>query len=155
MPTYLPPIPGATIVTGEFTVGEEAILASQMSTDVILVGPPYSSVPPTGSNQLQFTIEISDLGQVAPADLSMNVITTTDLIFDPLITDPDEHNYDALGITGDEYVTFRIDEDRTFRNSDGLDPEGSGDFTLLGPAPAGAQASIDIVDWSVRVRGVL
>jgi hypothetical protein len=148
------PLPGGIIVTRELVVNDEAILAAQMSTDVALLGPVYASTPPAGGNELQFTLEIAALAATAPRDLSVNFITTTDLLFDPLITNPDQHCYDGLGVTGDEYATFRLDQDRTIQNSDQLEPEGSGDFTLAGSVTPDQKAAVDIIDWTVRVRNV-
>ncbi|MBM3501445.1 MAG: hypothetical protein FJX74_22555, partial [Armatimonadetes bacterium] len=86
-PTATPPIPGASLRTEGLTQGAVATLRSETSPAATLLGPPYESVAPLGSSQLDVTIDLAMLG--APADdLSVNFISKTELIFDPTITDP-------------------------------------------------------------------
>ena len=73
-------------------------------------------------------------------------------MFDPTITDPDRHSYDALGPLGNDALTFSVADFRTYTNAESFVPEGAGDTTLRGPATAEQQAAIDIVDWTITVR---
>ncbi len=146
------PIPGATLITEELKTGETAIIAAETTDTPELLGPVYTSKPPAGGNELNFTLDLNDVGGAAVDDLSVNIITTVAPVFDPNIDDPDEHTYDALGLTGEEYFTFRTDQNLTFDNNESLMPEGSDDPTLEGPADPADRAALDIVYWRVRVR---
>ena len=80
-------------------------------------------------------------------------LTTTELIFDPQITLPNENVYDGLGHLGNRYVTISLNEFDTIDNDDGLfEREEAGDNTLEGPATQVEKDAVDIVDWSVTVR---
>lgn len=147
-----PPIPGATITTGDFVVGETAEIDLEQAVTATLIGPPYESTPPGGGDTLRFTIDAANLGEGINT-LSFNVITTTELIFDPQITLPNENVYDGLGHLGNRYVTISLNEFDTIDNDDGLfEREEAGDNTLEGPATQAEKDAVDIVDWSVTVR---
>jgi len=151
-PTATPPIPGATLTTQDLVTGGTAAIRVDLATSATLLGAPYEWTPPGGSRTLAATIDLATLG--SPTNLSVNIISSTDLIFDPTITDPNEHCYDAIGPLGNDYVSFSTTQDRTITSQDSLTPEGSGDPTLQGP-PSRTQAdrdSVDLVDWSFTVR---
>ncbi|MCE5240975.1 hypothetical protein LLH23_21140 [bacterium] len=145
-------IPGGTITAADFVQGGTATVRKDLSTVGTSLGPPYQYTLPSGGTILRATVDVSSLGDDIP-DLSINVITTNELIFDESITDPDQHTYDGLGRLGNRYVTFPTDQYQTISNSSGLfEQETSGDSTLTGPATAEERNQVDIVDWSITIR---
>ncbi len=151
IPPEQSPIPGIGFVTGDLSVGDYAVIALEMADTATSLGPPYEYVLPWGTQTLQATIDLSELGQNLN-NLSINFITTTELIFDPNVVDPDENVYDGLGTLGNDAITlFDPYEFITIRNSDASSSykEGPDDSTLIGPATDEDQDSVDIIDWQV------
>jgi hypothetical protein len=147
-----PSVTQVTVTTADLIVGGTAIIDVNISPVATLLGPPFDATAPAGGNTLRVTVDLAMLGANIP-DLSVNFITTNELIFDPGITDPNLHSYDALGALGNRYVTFRTTQYQTIDNSSGLfEREGPGDTTLLGPTTQSQRDSIDIVDWSITIR---
>lgn len=150
--TTAPPIPGATITCGDFTSGGEATINLDTEVTATLIGPPYESAYPSGGTTLTFTIDVADLGANLQ-NISINIITTTELIYDPTITLPAEHVYDGLGHLGNRYITIDMDDFRSYANGDGLfEEEQADDNTLEGPATDEEKAAVDIIDWQVTLR---
>lgn len=148
------PIPGATITAGEFVQGGQATVRLTFSPTSTLLGPPFEYTLPSGGNVLQVTLDLSTVG-VNLTDLSVNMITTTELIFDETVTDPSLHTYDGLGRLGNRYVTFRTNQFQTINNSSGLfEQEQANDPTLAGLATPEQRNQVDIVDWSITIRRV-
>lgn len=146
------PIPGTTITVGDFVAAGVAVVALDLSPTATLIGPPFDYTLPSGTTVLRVTIDLATLGAGIP-DLSVNIITTTQLIFDPNITDPNQHTYDGLGRLGNRYVTFRTNQFQTIDNNSGLfEQELANDSTLIGPATPTEQSQVDIVDWSMTIR---
>lgn len=137
-------IPGLQLVVGAIVAGEKAIIEVTFSDSAQFIDFPWAEVDPSGSTMLRATL---DLDQIVPAGvetINFNIITTDELLLDPNFPGP--HFYDGLGLTGREFVTIAIDQDRVYTNSASVEPEGPGDATT-----GGIQA-IDIVDWTVQVR---
>lgn len=151
VPTQSPPIPGVTVRTQTLVAGETARMRSETAPTASLIGPPYEGEPPFGGSTLDVTIDLDTLGQ-AVDNLSINVISTTDLIFDPTVTDLDLNVYDALGVEGNDYVTFSTRQTRTIRNGDLLRSESGGDLTLRGPATSAEKDAVDIINWMIVVE---
>jgi hypothetical protein len=140
------------VTTGDLIVNGSAVIDITLSSVATSLGPPFDFVRPSGGNQLQVTVDLATLGTAIP-DLSVNMIATNELIFDPNITDPNLHSYDGLGTTGNRYVTFRTTQYQTISNGSSLfDEEGAGDATLVGPTTQLERNSLDIVDWSITIR---
>jgi hypothetical protein len=97
------------------------------------------------------TIDQAMLGAGA-TNLSVNIITTTQVIFDPRITDPAQHCYDGLGADGNQYVNFPAQQTRTMSNGQLFTPEGADDPTLGRAVPAADRASVDIIDWTITIQ---
>jgi len=152
-PTATPPIPGATLQTETLVPAGVATLVSETAPTATLLGPPYDAVAPVGTSQLDVTLDLAMLGPNVD-DLSVNFITTTELIFDPTITDPNLHCYDGLGARGNDYVTFSLGQSRTILNGDLFAPEGGGDLTVRKPVVAtqAEQDAIDIIDWRITLQ---
>ena len=150
-PTATPPIPGGTITTTDLLSGGRAEIDVEISQTPTLIGPPYEFVPPAGGTILHCLI---DLGDLAPNlnYISINVITTSELIFDPTLTDPDRHSYDGLGPLGNDAITISTKEFRGYSNSGSLVPERSNDSTLEGPASPQQKDAIDIIDWWFAIK---
>jgi len=145
-------LPGATVTVTDFVSGGSATIRLDISPAGTLVGPPYDYTLPSGGNSLRVTIDLATLGSNIP-DLSVNYISTNELIFDPTITDPNQHTYDALGRLGNRYVTFRTTQYQTINNSSGLfEQEGANDSTLEGPTTSEQRNSVDLMDWSITIR---
>lgn len=145
-------IPGVTITVGDFVPGGVAQVRLDVSPVSTSLGPPFQYTLPTGGSSLRATIDLATLGTNIP-DLSVNVITTTELIFNENVTDPAQHTYDGLGRLGNRYVTFRTNQYQTISNSSGLfEQEEAGDPTLQGTATADQKNQVDIIDWSITIR---
>jgi hypothetical protein len=152
VPTATPPIPGVTITCGDFTLNGAATINLDTEVTASLIGPPYESTYPSGGTTLAFTLDVAALGANV-RNISINIITTTELIFDPTITLPGQNVYDGLGHLGNRYITIDLDDFRTYRNGDGLfEEERDGDNTLEGPATDEEKAAVDIVDWQITLR---
>ncbi len=149
-PTDNPPFDGMVIVTGDLVAGQSAEIRLVPARGGQLIGPPYDYALPNGSDTLRVTL---DLSKVAPGCdwITLNFISTTELLFDPQATDAD-NVYDANGVTGNTYVNIRLGEFGTYRNGDRWEKEGADDPTLEGPASEADKASVDLVDWQVTVR---
>jgi len=145
------PIPGMTIVTGDLVVGESAEIELLPGAVGNSLGFPYDSTLPQGGSTLRVTIDLSRLGANVD-DISVNFIATTELIFDPTVVNPQENTYDALGRQGNDFITLVTDEVQTVEDGDLLGDEEANDPTLEGRATEQERASVDIVDWTVRVR---
>jgi hypothetical protein len=145
------PIPGMTIRTGDLVVGETARIRLLPDPVGRSLGVPYDSTLPQGGRTLRVTLDRAQLGPNV-SQVSINFITTTELIFDPTVVNPDAHTYDGLGRWGNDYFTILTNQFQTIRNGDLLTAEEADDPTLEGPASPQARASVDIVDWSVTVR---
>ena len=145
------PIPGMTIRTGDLSAGGVAIIVLQTDATATPLGQPYEFVLPQGGDTLRFTLDLEQLGSNL-ANLSINFISTTELIFDPTVVNPDQHVYDGLGLLGNDYFTVQTNQFQTIRNQDAFVVEGANDPTLVGPASEEARGSVDIVDWQVTLR---
>ncbi len=157
-PTTAPPIPGVTITTTTLAPGGVARLRSLPAPSSVLLGPPYQCQLPLGSNQLDVTLDEAMLGASAQ-NLSVNIITTTQLIFSG-VTDRAQHCYDGLGVLGNDFVNFDATQTRTLTNSGSFHPEGNWrsagpyprDLTLQGNVMDQQRDSVDIVDWTIMVQ---
>ena len=150
-PTATPPIPGARLTAGELVEGGQAKVDVEVSQSPTLLGPPFAFTTPAGSSSLRATIDLADLGPSLD-HLSFNIIATTELIFDPTITDPARHCYDGLGRLGNDAVTIPTTEFRSYTNGSATVSEGANDSTLRGSVSAARRNSVDIVDWTVTIR---
>lgn len=145
-------LPGGTITTADLVSNGAASVELDISPNATLIGPPYDYTLPSGGDTLSCTVDLSTLGNDIP-DLSVNFISTTELIFDPTITDPALHTYDAFGRLGNRYVTFRTTQYQTINNSSGLfEQEGANDSTLQGSVSQTQKNQVDLVDWSITIR---
>jgi len=145
------PIPGMTIRTQDLVVGETARIRLLPDAVGNSLGFPYESMLPQGGRLLRVTLDLEQLGQNV-ADLSINFIATTELIFDPTVVNPDENVYDGLGRRGNDYFTIVTNQYRTVRDGDLITEEEADDSTLDGPGSDDDKAAVDIVDWSMTVR---
>lgn len=145
------PIPGMTIRTGDLVAGGSARIRLLPDPVGRSLGVPYDSTLPQGGRTLRVTLDLTQLGPNVP-QVSINFITTTELVFDPTVVNPDAHTYDGLGRLGNDYFTILTNQFQTIRNGDLLTREEADDPTLVGPDSPQARASVDIVDWSVTVR---
>jgi len=150
-PTATPPIPGVTLRTQTLLRGGRATLRSDTAPTSTPLGPPYQYAPPSGGDTLDVTIDQAMLGAGA-TNLSVNIITTTQVIFDPRITDPAQHCYDGLGADGNQYVNFPAQQTRTISNGELFTPERDGDPTLPRDWPPAERASVDIIDWTITIQ---
>jgi hypothetical protein len=152
-PTATPPIPGASLQAQTLVTGGVARFLSEIAPTSTLLGPPYDSQPPLGSSTLDATIDLDTLGQSID-NLSVNFIATTELIFDPTVTNASLHCYDALGAAGNDYVTFSVRQTRTISNGYYSAAETGGDQTLApnGPFTQQQRDSVDIIDWQIVIQ---
>ena len=152
-PTDAPPLPGLRITSGDLAAGDTATIQAQFAPNGLLLTPKlFNVVPPSGGNQLSFSFDLASLGNNV-TNLGFNFITSTQLIFDPTITDPRQHTYDGLGPLGNDAIRrFDPRQFLTLTNADAFVRESSGDTTLQGPATQAQKNAVDIVDWSVAVR---
>lgn len=108
------------------------------------LGRPLDAQDPTGGSTLRFTVDLDALfppGGPQPDRLNLNFINT-DIV-------PRDPNYrgrklvDALGVSGNDYITIPIRTNRVFTSADTGIPEPAGDV---------ADPDLDIVSWSIEVR---
>jgi len=150
-----PPIAGVDFVTGDLTIGDQAQVGLEVAATATLIGPPFEYVLPNGSDTLRATVDLADLG-VNVNNLSINFITTTELIFDPNITDPNDHTYDGLGPWGNDAIcVFDPNEFFPISNDDASVPEESDDSTLIGPTTQPQRDAVDIIDWQITPHRLL
>ena len=150
-----PPIAGVDFVTGDLTIGDQAEVGLEVAATATLIGPPFEYVLPNGSDTLRATVDLANLGTNVN-NLSINFITTTELIFDPNITDPDEHTYDGLGPLGNDAIrAFDPNEFLPISNDDAFIQEQAGDSTLVGPTTQQQRDAIDITDWRITPHRLL
>jgi len=140
-----------TIRTGDLVTGQSARIRLLPDPVGRSLGVPYDSTLPQGGRTLRVTLDLTQLGPNV-TETSINFITTTELIFDPTVVNPNAHTYDGLGRLGNDYFTILTNQFQTIRDGDLLTAEEADDPTLEGPDSPEAQASVDIVDWSVTVR---
>ncbi|MGC9317252.1 MAG: hypothetical protein ACP5KN_04360 [Armatimonadota bacterium] len=145
------PIPGMTIRTQDLVVGESARIRLLPDAVGESLGFPYASTLPQGGRSLRVTLDLAQLGEDVD-DVSINFISTTELIFDPTVVSPDENTYDGLGRLGNDFFTILTSEVQTISDGEGLVEEEAGDPTLAGPHPQEARNAVDLVDWRVTVR---
>ncbi len=108
---------------------------------VQLLGPPldFASPQPT---QIRVTLDLRQLfPDQLPERLELNFISVDELKTNPYDNTP-RTGFDALGLTGNEFISIPIQSTQTFRNGQGAVSEGSGDAREDG---------LDLVDWEVRV----
>ncbi len=152
-PTANPPIPGLEVGCGDMSVGDTATVVLQISEAATLIGQPFDYTVPADSSVLRASIDLNDLGGHQVSNLSINFITTTELIFDPTVVDPNQHVYDGLGPLGnDAILVYDPWEFRAISNSDAFVKEQANDTTLEGPATEDEKKAVDIVDWSITTR---
>lgn len=95
-------------------------------------------------NQIRVTL---DLRQVfsdfpdRPQRIELNFISVDELKLDPTDNTPRE-GFDALGATGNDFVSIPLTSTQTFRNGEGFIRETSGDSRI---------DALDLTDWEVRV----
>jgi hypothetical protein len=146
-------VPGLTINTGDLAEGDAATIAVQLSPGAVQVDPAYFQYTlPAGGTELHAIFDLESLGTDL-TNLSFNFITTTQLIYDPTITNPRDHVYDGLGPLGNDAI--RRNDPRqflSFSNDTSLIRETAGDVTLEGPATQPQKNAVDIVDWTLSIR---
>jgi hypothetical protein len=109
---------------------------------------------PQGGNTLAFSIDLGSLGANL-TNLGFNIVTTTQLIFDPTMQNPALHCYDGLGPQGgnDAVVIFDPRQFLTLNNSSSFTPNSVGTTTTLnGPFTQTQRNAVCLVDWTVDVR---
>lgn len=148
-PTATPPVPGLSFTSGDLVPGGTAEVKLVTATGLLL-GNPYDYTLPNGTSVLRVTLDVSQLSATARY-LSFNFISTSRLIFDPQATERDRV-YDGLGPRGNDYITVRIGEYGTYRSGEGFIREGANDPTLQYAQSEQEKASVDLIDWRVRIR---
>jgi hypothetical protein len=111
----------------------------------IYLGRPISTGPVQGTSTASFSLGLDSLATptgAAPSQINFNIIATDRIPVDP--NDRTPKLTDALGQSGNSYVTINSLTDRIYRNADSIEPETSGDV---------ADPDLDITDWQVEVRG--
>ncbi len=147
-----PPIADVDLVTADLVVDDRIVIGVVVAETATLIGPPYEYVTPLNSNTLRATVDLDDLGRNL-TNISINFITTTELIFDPTMVNPDDNNYDGLGRLGNDAIRlFDPTEFLTISNDTAFIQEEAGDSTLAGPASQYEQAQVDIIDWEITPR---
>jgi hypothetical protein len=115
------------------------------------LGAPFDFNRPEDSpgNRIRVSLDVdATLGQDVNL-INLNIITTDRINIEP--TSLETKVVDALGFTGNQFLTLPLDIAQTFNNQQGTDPEQAGDVP---PAlqPGVEQADLDIVDWRVEVQ---
>lgn len=107
-----------------------------------LMGPPLDFSLPQ-PNQIRIVL---DLRQLFPQDpmperIELNFISVNELKTNPYDNTP-RTGFDALGPTGNDFISIPLSSTQTFRNGQGWVQETSGDAQV---------DSLDLTDWEVRV----
>ncbi len=111
---------------------------------VRLLGPPLdlAFIPQNQPNQIRVTIDLRQLfPDQLPERVELNFISVDELKTDPYDNTP-RTGFDALGLTGNEFISIPLHSTQTFRNGQGAVSEGSGDSRV---------DALDLADWEVRV----
>ncbi len=107
------------------------------------LGPPldFSLLQP---NQIRVTIDLRQLlppPNPIPERLELNFISVNELKTNPYDNTP-RTGFDALGPTGNDFISIPTTSTQTFRNGQGWVLETSGDARI---------DALDLIDWEVRV----
>lgn len=100
-------------------------------------------------NRIRVTLDVdATLGQDVNV-VNLNIIATDRINIEP--TSLETKVVDALGFTGNQFLTLPLDIPQTFTNSQLTDPEQAGDVP---PAlqPGVEEEDLDIIDWSAEVQ---
>lgn len=126
----------------------------RQSAEIFRIIDPNPTAPPRSLGKpLEFvTLQpgeaqiVLDLRQIFPAfpdeprRIELNFISVDEIILDQAFEG--RRNYDALGPTGNDFISIPLTATQTFRNGEGFVTETSGDATL---------DALDLVDWEVQV----
>ncbi|MGQ9462983.1 MAG: hypothetical protein ACUVTP_08235 [Candidatus Fervidibacter sp.] len=107
-----------------------------------LLGPPIDFSFPQ-PNQIRIVLDLRQLfpqGQI-PERVELNFISVSELKTNPYDNTP-RTGFDALGPTGNDFISIPLTSTQTFRNGQGWVQETSGDAQI---------DSLDLTDWEVRV----
>lgn len=106
------------------------------------LGPPLDLSFPQ-PNQIRIVLDLRQLfpqGQI-PERVELNFISVNELKTNPYDNTP-RTGFDALGPTGNDFISIPLASTQTFRNGQGWVQETSGDARI---------DSLDLIDWEVRV----
>lgn len=81
--------------------------------------------------------------------IDLNIITTDRINIEPTFLGT--KLVDALGFTGNDFVTLPLNITQAFTNAQGTDPEDAGDLPP-GETPGVQKADLDITDWRVEMQ---
>jgi len=107
------------------------------------LGPPLDFSFPQ-PNQIRVTLDLRQLfppPDPIPERVEMNFISVNELKTNPYDNTP-RTGFDALGPTGNDFISIPLTSTQTFRNGQGWVMETSGDAQI---------DSLDLTDWEVRV----
>ncbi len=108
------------------------------------LGLPLEFVPDLQPNQIRVTLDLQQLFPNFPDQpqrIELNFISVDELKLDPNDNTPRE-GFDALGPTGNDFVSIPLTSTQTFRNGQGFIRETSGDAKI---------DPLDLTDWEVQV----
>lgn len=107
------------------------------------MGPPLDFSFPQ-SNQIRVTVDLRQLfppPAPLPERLELNFISVDELKTNPYDNTP-RRGFDALGPTGNDFISIPLSSTQTFQNGQGWVSEASGDARI---------DALDLTDWEVRV----
>ncbi len=123
-------------------------------------GRPYECRLEEGGRKLVVTVDLNQvedllgMGRGSLRRVDLNIIAT-----DVVVQNPEyegEKWTDALGETGNSYVSIPLDRNWDYRNQDSPEPEGEGDVLdrngRVVPEEEADAKPLDIVDWRIKVR---
>jgi hypothetical protein len=108
-----------------------------------LLGPPLDISFPQ-PNQIRITLDLRQLfppPDPLPERVEMNFISVSELKTNPYDNTP-RTGFDALGPTGNDFISIPLTSTQTFRNGQGWVAETSGDARI---------DALDLTDWEVRI----
>jgi len=109
----------------------------------ILLGPPLDFAFPQ-PNQIRVTVDLRQLfppPNPIPERIELNFISVDELKTNPYDNTP-RTGFDALGVTGNDFISIPLASTQTFRNGQGMVGEPSGDARV---------DALDLIDWEVQV----
>ena len=110
----------------------------------VFLGQPLATDPIQNTQVVRFTLDLDRLQTpegLPPGEINVNFITTDRIPIDP--NDRSPKLVDALGFSGQSFVTLNAATNRIYRNAEASEPEAGGDVT---------DPDLDLIDWQIEVR---
>jgi hypothetical protein len=138
----------------EFHLGVFGVFRFVPDTNLLVadsLGSPFEFNQPQQppGNRISATLDVDRTLGTDVNLINLNIITTDRIDIDPTFTGT--KIFDALGASGNQFLTLPLNVTQTFTNAQSPDPETAGDLP-----PASSQgvdfSALDITDWTIQVQ---